>query len=81
MFKIAIERREGPLRIEHLAWESQRALHVFRGDREHYKVDTAKLKESPSSTIAYVIRRPVVNGGPLLERRVEARQIDAAREN
>jgi hypothetical protein len=51
-----IERRKGPLRIAHLPGESQPVIYSVHGAiAEHYKVDPAKLKESHSSTIDYVI--------------------------
>ena len=51
-----IERREGPLRIAHLPGESRPVIYSVHGAiAEHYKVDPAKLKESHSSTIDYVI--------------------------
>jgi hypothetical protein len=51
-----IERRQGPLRIAHLPGESQPVIYSVHGAiAEHYKVDPARLKESHSSTIDYVI--------------------------
>ena len=51
-----IERRQEPLRIAHLPGESQPVIYSVHGAiAEHYKVDPAKLKESHSSTIDYVI--------------------------
>jgi hypothetical protein len=51
-----IERRQGPLRIAHLPGESQPVIYSVHGaTAEHYKVDPARLKESHSSTIDYVI--------------------------
>jgi hypothetical protein len=52
----SIERRHGPLRIAHLPGESQPVIYSVHGSiAEHYKIDPAKLKESHSSTIDYVI--------------------------
>jgi hypothetical protein len=54
--KSHIERREGPLRIAHLPGESKPVIFSVHGAiAEHYKIDPAKLKESHSSTIDYVI--------------------------
>jgi hypothetical protein len=54
--KSRIERRQGPLRIAHLPGESQPVIYSVHGAiAEYYKVDPAKLKESHSSTIDYVI--------------------------
>ncbi len=54
--KSPIERSQGPLRIAHLPGESQPVFYSVHGAiAEHYKVDLAKLKESHSSTIDYVI--------------------------
>jgi hypothetical protein len=54
--KSSIERKVGPLRIAHLPGESQPVIFSVHGAiAEHYKVDPAKLKESHSSTIDYVI--------------------------
>jgi len=54
--KSHIERKHGPLRIAHLPGESQTVTFSVHGAiAEHYKVDPAKLKESHSSTIDYVI--------------------------
>jgi hypothetical protein len=54
--KSRIERRQGPLRIAHLPGEAQPVIYSVHGAiAEHYKVDPAKLKESHSSTIDYVI--------------------------
>jgi hypothetical protein len=51
-----IERRQGPLRIAHLPGEPQSVIYSVHGAiAEHYKVDPARLKESHSSTIDYVI--------------------------
>ncbi len=51
-----IERRQGPLRIAPLPGESQPVIYSVHGAiAEHYKVDPARLKESHSSTIDYVI--------------------------
>jgi hypothetical protein len=52
----SIERKRGPFRIAHLPGESQPVIYSVHGAiAEHYKVDPAKLKESHSSTIDYVI--------------------------
>jgi hypothetical protein len=54
--KSFIERKEGPLRIAHLPGESQPVVYSVHGAiAQHYKVDPAKLHESHSSTIDYVI--------------------------
>lgn len=54
--KSTIERRQGPLRIAHLPGESQSVVFSVHGAiAEHYKVDPAKLQESHSSTIDYLI--------------------------
>ena len=54
--KSRIERKQGPLRIAHLPGESQPVIFSVHGAiAEHYKLDPAKLKESHSSTIDYVI--------------------------
>jgi hypothetical protein len=54
--KSRIERKQGPLRVAHLPGESQPVIFSVHGAiAEHYKVDPAKLKESHSSTIDYVI--------------------------
>ncbi len=54
--KAHIERREGPRRIAHLPGESKPVIFSVHGAiAEHYKIDPAKLKESHSSTIDYVI--------------------------
>jgi uncharacterized OsmC-like protein len=77
--KSRIERKQGPLRIAHLPGESQPVTFSVHGAiAEHYKVDPAKLKESHSSTIDYVISATAgwmmgTFGGAL-----EARQIDAS---
>jgi uncharacterized OsmC-like protein len=77
--KSSIERKQGPLRIAQLPGESQPVIFSVHGAiAEHYKVDPAKLKESHSSTIDYVIGATAgwmmgTFGGAL-----EARQIDAS---
>jgi uncharacterized OsmC-like protein len=77
--KSRIERKVGPLRIAHLPGESQPVIFSVHGAiAEHYKVDPARLKESHSSTIDYVICATAgwmmgTFGGAL-----EARQIDAS---
>lgn len=54
--KSSIERKQGPLRIAHLPGESHPVVYSVHGAiAEHYKIDPAKLKESHSSTIDYVI--------------------------
>jgi hypothetical protein len=54
--KSQIERKQGPLRIAHLPGESQPVTYSVHGAiAQHYKVDPAKLKESHSSTLDYVI--------------------------
>lgn len=54
--KSQIERQKGPYRIAHLPGESQPVIYSVHGAiAEHYKMDPAKLKESHSSTIDYVI--------------------------
>lgn len=54
--KSRIERRQGPLRIAQLPGESNPVIYSVHGAiAEHYKVDRAKLEESHSSTIDYVI--------------------------
>jgi hypothetical protein len=51
-----IERKQGPLRIAHLPGEAQSVIFSVHGAiAEHYKIDPAKLTESHSSTIDYVI--------------------------
>jgi len=54
--KSRIERKQGPLRIAYLPGESQPVVYSVHGEiAAHYKVDPAKLKESHSSTLDYVI--------------------------
>ena len=54
--KVHIERVKGPLRTARLPGEAQPVVFSVHGAiAEHYKVDPAKLKESHSSTIDYVI--------------------------
>jgi hypothetical protein len=54
--KSRIERKQGPLRVAHLPGESQPVIFSVHGAiAGHYKVDPAKVKESHSSTIDYVI--------------------------
>jgi hypothetical protein len=54
--KSHMERLEGPLRIAQLPGESRPVIFSVHGAiAEHYKIDAAKLKESHSSTIDYVI--------------------------
>ena len=51
-----IERKQGPLRVAHLPGEAQPVVFSVHGAiAEHYKIDPAKLTESHSSTIDYVI--------------------------
>jgi hypothetical protein len=51
-----IERKRGPLRVAHLPGEAQPVIFSVHGAiAEHYKIDRAKLTESHSSTIDYVI--------------------------
>jgi hypothetical protein len=51
-----IERKQGPLRVAHLPGEAQPVIFSVHGAiAEHYKIDPAKLTESHSSTIDYVI--------------------------
>lgn len=54
--KLRIERRQGPLRIAQLPGESQPVIFSVHGAiAEHYKINPAKLQDSHSSTIDYVI--------------------------
>jgi hypothetical protein len=54
--KARIERKVGPVRIANLPGESQPVTFSVHGAiAQHYKVDPAKLTESHSSTIDYVI--------------------------
>ena len=54
--KSRIERRQGPLRIAQPPGQSNPVIYSVHGAiAEHYKVDPAKLKESHSRTIDYVI--------------------------
>jgi hypothetical protein len=54
--KARIERKQGPIRIAHLPGEAQPVIFsVHSAIAEHYKMDPAKLTESHSSTIDYVI--------------------------
>jgi hypothetical protein len=54
--KSHIERKRVPLRIAHLPGEPQPVAYSVHGAiAEHYKVDPAKLTESHTSTIDYVI--------------------------
>lgn len=51
-----IERRQGPFRIARLPGESQPVIFGVHGTvAKHYGIDPAKLQESHSSTIGYVI--------------------------
>ena len=51
-----IERKFGPLRIAYLPGESHPVIFSVHGAiAEHYKINPAKLIESHSSTIDYVI--------------------------
>src|ERR1700739_3910684 len=74
-----IERRQGPLRIAHLPGESQPVIYSVHGAiAEHYKVDPARLKESHSSTIDYVISATAGGRMGTFGGALEARQIDAS---
>jgi len=54
--KSRLERKQGPLRVAHLPGEPQPVIYSVHGAiAEHYKVDPAKLTETHSSTIDYVI--------------------------
>ena len=54
--KARIERKVGPIRIAYLPGESQPVVFSVHGAiAEHYKVDPAKLTQSHSSTIDYLI--------------------------
>ncbi len=54
--KSSVERKQGPLRIAHLPGETHPVIYSVHGAiAEHYKIDPAKLKESHSSTIDYLI--------------------------
>jgi hypothetical protein len=54
--KARIERKQGPIRIAYLPGEPQPVIFSVHGAiAEHYKMDPAKLTESHSSTIDYVI--------------------------
>lgn len=54
--KSTIERRQGPLRIARLPGELQPVIFSVHGAiAKHYKVDPARLTESHSTTIDYVI--------------------------
>jgi len=54
--KSRIERRQGPLRVAHLPGEPQPVIFSVHGDiAKHYKVDPAKIQDSHTSTIDYVI--------------------------
>jgi hypothetical protein len=54
--KSHLERKHGPLRVAHLPGESRPVFYSVHGAiAEHYKVDPAKLTQSHSSTIDYVI--------------------------
>jgi hypothetical protein len=51
-----LERKQGPLRVAHLPGEANPVIYSVHGAiAEHYKIDPAKLTESHSSTIDYVI--------------------------
>jgi hypothetical protein len=53
---VRIERKLGPVRIAHLPGEPQPVIFSVHGAvAEHYKVDSATLKESHASTLDYVI--------------------------
>jgi len=54
--KSRLERKQGPWRVAHLPGEPQPVIYSVHGAiAEHYKVDPAKLTETHSSTIDYVI--------------------------
>ncbi len=54
--KSRLERKRGPVRVAHLPGEAQPVIYSVHGAiAEHYKVDPAKIGESHSSTIDYVI--------------------------
>ena len=54
--KSRLERRQGPVRVAHLPGESQPVIYSVHGAiAEHYKVDPAKIGESHTATIDYVI--------------------------
>ena len=54
--KARIERKVGPLRMAYLPGESHPVMFSVHGAiAEHYKVDPAKITETHSSTIDYVI--------------------------
>lgn len=54
--KSRIERKQGPFRVAYLPGESRPVVYSVHGAiAEHYKMDPAKLTESHSSTIDYVI--------------------------
>ena len=54
--KARIERKQGPTRIAYLPGEPQPVIFSVHGAiAEHYRMDPAKLTESHSSTIDYVI--------------------------
>ena len=54
--KVRLERKVGPLRIARLPGESREVVFSVHGAiAQHYKVDPAKIVESHSSTIDYVI--------------------------
>jgi hypothetical protein len=66
--KSHIERREAPLRIADLPGESMPVIFSVHGTiAEHYKINPAKLTESHSSTIDYVISAPLVECSALSE--------------
>ncbi len=54
--KSRLERKRGPVRVAHLPGEAQPVIYSVHGAiAEHYQVDPAKIGESHSSTIDYVI--------------------------
>ena len=54
--KSKIERKQGPIRVAHIAGEPQPVVFSMHGAiAEHYKVHPAKLTEPHASTIDYVI--------------------------
>jgi hypothetical protein len=53
---VRIERKSGPLRVAELPGEAQPVSFSVHGAiAKHYGIDIARLKESHSSTIDYVV--------------------------
>ena len=53
---VRIERKSGPVRVAHLPGEAQPVVFSVHGAiARHYGLDPARLKESHSATIDYVI--------------------------